>query len=259
MLELTPSQIRAKMDKSFPVRFKQDPKMTYYFNNAQNDEYGFFKDKNDITRKKSFKDVISINGKEVKVKSPLSELKKLIREEIEDLRNSEPLTFEGNPLEFILDKYSSLNDTMVDLLTPSFRDYLTGIFIVAPKPTTFRILLHNNQEFYLIYAPDGYVAKISGKKYDLRNLSEEEYAINSIAQLLELGMPPAAEGPNAEVDNQADLQGGMDTEFTSPETPPGEEVPAETPPETTSPAEETPPENLQESKLPLKIRLILKK
>jgi hypothetical protein len=243
MLELTPSQIRAKIGM-FPVRFKHDPKMTYYLNNASNDDYGFFKDKNGVTKRKSFKDVISINGKEVKVKSSLKELRKLIREEIEDLRNSEPLTFEGNPLEFILQKYSSLNDTMIDLLTPSFRDYLTGIFIVAPKPTTFRILLHNNQEFYLIYAPDGYVAKISGKKYDLRNLSEEEYAINSIAQLLELGMPPAAEGPNSEIDNQANLQG---------------ETPSETPPEETPPTEETSPENLQELKSPLKIRLIRKK
>jgi hypothetical protein len=258
MLELTPSQIRDKV-RGVPVRFKQDPQMTYYFNNAQNDEYGFFKDKNGVTVKKYFKGVISINGKEVKVKSSLKELRKLIREEIEDLKNSEPLTFEGNPLEFILNKYSSLNDTMVDLLTPSFRDYVTGIFIVAPKPTTFRILLHNNQEYYLIYAPDGYVAKIAGKKYDLRNLSEEEYAINSIAQLLELGMPPAAEGPNAEVDNQADLQGDMGSEVSSLETPPEGEAPVETPSAPPAPTEETPPENLQESKFPLKIKLILKK
>jgi len=258
MLELTPSQIRAKIGM-FPVRFRQDPKMTYYLDNAPNDDFGFFKDKNGVTRKKSFKDAISINGKEVIVKSPLKELRRLIREEIEDLKVSEPLTFEGNPLEFILDKYSSLNDTMVDLLTPSFRDYLTGIFIVAPKPTTFRVLLHNTQEFYLIYAPDGYVAKIAGKKYDLRNLSEEEYAINSIAQLLELGIPPSAEGPNSEVDNQADLQGDFNNEIPSLETPPGEGSPTETPPEETSPTEETPPENLAESKLPLRIRLIRKK
>lgn len=244
MLELTPSQIRAKMDKSFPVRFKQDPKMTYYFNNAQNDEYGFFKDKNDITKKKSFKDVISINGKEVKIKSPLSELKQLIREEIEAIKISEPLTFESNPLEFTLQKYPSLNDTMVDLLTPSFRDYVTGIFIVAPKPTTFRILLHNDQEYYLIYAPDGYVAKIAGKKYDLRNLSEEEYAITSIAQLLELGIPPGSEGPNEQAENQADLQNN-----DTGETPPAEETTTETPPE-----EETTPA-LQESIKKFRIKM----
>jgi hypothetical protein len=244
MLELTLSQIRAKMDKSFPVRFKQDPKMTYYFNNAPNDEYGFFKDKNDVTKKKFFKDVISINGKEVKVKSPLSELKQLIREEIEAIKISEPLTFESNPLEFTLQKYPSLNDTMVDLLTPSFRDYITGIFIVAPKPTTFRILLHNDQEYYLIYAPDGYVAKIAGKKYDLRNLSEEEYAITSIAQLLELGVPPGSEGPNEQAENQADLRNN-----DTGETPPAEETTPETPPE-----EETAPA-LQESIKKFRIKM----
>jgi hypothetical protein len=154
------------------------------------------------------------------VKSALKELKQMIREEIEDFKFSEPLTFEGNPLEFILQKYPSLDDTMVDLMTPSFRDYVTGIFIIAPKPTTFRILLHNSQEFHLIYGPQAYVAKIAGKKYNLMNLSEEEFAISSIAQLLELGIPPGSEGPNEEIDNQADLQNA---------TP--EETPAETPPE----------------------------
>ena len=88
---------------------------------------------------------------------------------IEDFKKSEPLTFEGNPLEFILQKYPSLDATMIDLLTPSFRDYVTGIFIIAPKPTTFRILLHNNQEFHLVYSPQSYIAKISGKKYNLIN------------------------------------------------------------------------------------------
>jgi hypothetical protein len=223
MLELTPSQIRAKIGM-FPVRFKQDPKMTYYLNNAPNDDFGFFKDKNGVTRKKSFKDAISINGKEVIVKSPLKELQRMIREEIEDFKNSEPLTFEGNPLEFILQKYDSLDATMVDLLTPSFRDYVIGIFIIAPKPTTFRILLHNNQEFHLIYGPQAYIAKIAGKKYNLMNLSEEEFAITSIAQLLELGMPPGSEGPNEEVNNQADLQNATPEE-TPVEAPPEEETP----------------------------------
>lgn len=246
MSELTASQIKAKMGikaGAFPVRFRQDPKVSYYLDNSPNEEYGFFKDKNGDIKRRFFKDVIVINGKPIQFKSQLKELKKLIREEIEDFRSSEPLTFEGNPLEFILQKYTSLDDTMVDLLTPSFRDYVTGIFILAPKPTTFRILLHNNQEFHLIYAPDGYVAKISGKKYDLRNLSEEEYAINSIAQLLELGTPPGAEGPATETNNQAELQG---------ETPTGETLPAPT--EETPPAEETPP-TLKESFKKFRIKL----
>ena len=223
MLELTIPQIKDKC-KGEPVIFKGD-KTTYYLNNSQNNDYGFFKDSNNGFKKGYFKDIIKINGKPIQVKSPLKELKQMIKEEIEDFKKSEPLTFEGNPLEFILQKYPSLDATMVDLLTPSFRDYVTGIFIIAPKPTTFRILLHNNQDFHLIYGPRAYVAKIAGKKYDLMNLSEEEFAITSIAQLLELGIPPGSEGPTEENKNEADLQN------TTPE-----EAPVETPPE-----EETPP------------------
>lgn len=241
MSELTASQIKAKMGikaGAVPVRFRQDPKMSYYLDNSPNEEYGFFKDKNGDVKRKFFKDVISINGKPITFKSQLKELKQMIKEEIEDFKTSEPLTFEGNPLEFILQKYPSLDATMVDLLTPSFRDYVTGIFIIAPKPTTFRILLHNSQEFHLIYSPQAYVAKISGKKYNLINLSEEEFAITSIAQLLGLGMPPGSEGPNEETNNEADLQN--DTQ---------EETPVETPPE-----EETPPA-LQESFKKFRIKI----
>lgn len=233
MSELTASQIKAKMGikaGAVPVRFRQDPKMSYYLDNSPNEEYGFFKDKNGDIKRRSFKDVIVINGKPITFKSQLKELKQMIKEEIEDFKSSEPLTFEGNPLEFILQKYPSLDATMIDLLTPSFRDYVTGIFIIAPKPTTFRILLHNNQEFHLIYSPQAYIAKIAGKKYNLINLSEEEFAINSIAQLLELGMPPGSEGPTEENKNEADLQNAAP-----------EETPVEAPPE-----EETAPE-LKES------------
>ena len=218
MLELTISQIKDKC-KGEPVIFKGD-KTTYYLNNSQNNEFGFFKNSINGFKKGYFKDIIKINGKDIKVKSALKELKQMIKEEIEDFKSSEPLTFEGNPLEFILQKYPSLDATMIDLLTPSFRDYVTGIFIIAPKPTTFRILLHNSQEFHLIYSPQAYIAKIAGKKYNLINLSEEEFAITSIAQLLELGMPPGSEGPAEENKNEADLQNAAPEE-----TPPEEEIP----------------------------------
>ena len=155
----------------------------------------------------------------------LAILKQLIKEEIEDFKNSQLLTFESDPLEYILQKYPSLDATMTDLMTPYYRDYISGVFVTAPKPTTFRVVLHNGQEFYLIYGPESYTAKISGKKYDLLNLSEEQFAITSIAQLLELGLPPGSTGPNDPEENQADLQ-NKDSEET-----PTEETPEETKPE----------------------------
>lgn len=156
----------------------------------------------------------------------LDKLKKLIKEGIEDFvsqQQIETISFEDNPLEYILQKYPSLDATMTDLMTDKYRDYITGIYVIAPKPTTFRILLHNGQEFYLIYGPQAYIAKISSKKYNLANLNEEQFAIKAIANLLELGMPPGSEGPGEQTDNEP-----KDKEETPPEeTPTKEPAPEE--------------------------------
>ena len=55
--------------------------------------------------------------------SKLSLLKQLIKEELEDFISSkEAITFEDNPLEFIIQKYPSLDASLNDLLTESYRD-----------------------------------------------------------------------------------------------------------------------------------------
>ena len=128
----------------------------------------------------------------------------LLEQEIEDFVQTQAekiVSFEDDPKEYILQKYPSLKETLVDLMTESFDEYITGIYVMAPKPTTFKVLLHNGQHFFLIYARDSYIAKISGKKYYLSDLGAEEYAIKAIADLLTMGMPPGAEGPDQEADN----------------------------------------------------------
>lgn len=147
----------------------------------------------------------------------LNTLKKLIKEGIEDFvsqQQRETISFEDNPLEYILQKYPSLDSALSDLMTNNYRDYITGVYVMAPKPTTFRILLHNGQEFYLIYGPKSYTAKVSGKKYNLININEEQFAINAIASLLELGMPPGSEGPGEQTENET---AGPNEEAPNPE------------------------------------------
>ena len=152
----------------------------------------------------------------------LTRIKQLIKEELEDfISSNNSISFEDNPLEFIIQKYPSLDATIAELLTNEYRDYITGIYVMAPKPTTFRVLLHNGQEFYLIYGPKAYIVKISGKKYNLMNLVEEQFAIKSIAQLLELGMPPGSKGPEESFNNDPGIEGDK----------PIEEEPAEGEPE----------------------------
>jgi len=128
----------------------------------------------------------------------------LLEQEVEDFIQTQAekiVSFEDDPKEYILQKYPSLKGTLEDLMTDSFDEYVTGIYVMAPKPTTFKILLHNGQHFFLIYAKDSYIAKIAGKKYYLLNLGEEEYAIKSISDLLTMGMPPGAKGPDDEAEN----------------------------------------------------------
>ena len=137
----------------------------------------------------------------------------LLEAEVEDFIQTQAekvVKFEDDPMAYILQKYPSLKGTLEDLMTTSFEDYITGIYVMAPKPTTFKILLHNGQHFFLIYAKDSYIAKIAGKKYYLLNIGEEEYAIKSIADLLTMGMPPGAEGPEDQEDNE--ITGGLDTD-----------------------------------------------
>jgi hypothetical protein len=148
------------------------------------------------------------------------------------------ITYESNPLEFMLQKYPTLTETLVKLLTEDFRNYITGVYIMAPKPTIFKIVLHNNRSFYLTYMGKCYEAKVSGKKFWLLKVSELETATIEIANLLMLGTPPTTQGPETEM-------------AATPE-----ETPAETPEET--PAEEEAPEEIAEGKKGLGIKLILK-
>lgn len=86
-----------------------------------------------------------------------------------------------------LTKFPELKSIIVDLLTSDFDSFLSSIDWVAPKPTTFRINLKNDQEFYLIYNGVSWVAQVEGKKYYLLNLPEEQRAILSISRILRYG------------------------------------------------------------------------
>jgi hypothetical protein len=120
----------------------------------------------------------------------------------------------------VLAKFPTLKDTIIKLLTDQYDLFLKDIEWVAPRPTTFRIVLANDQVFYLIFTDRTWIGKVEGKKYYLLNISEEQNCVESIARILSYGA-------KAEVKK----------EEIAPEAP--AEIPAETPAET--PVEETPP------------------
>jgi hypothetical protein len=119
-----------------------------------------------------------------------------------------------------LTKFPELKTVLIDLLTSDFDNFLSSIDWVSPRPTTFRINLKNDQEFYLIYGKRSWIAQVEGKKYYLLNLPEEQRAAEAISRILRYGIKQ---------------EPGSDDEFM--------ESPDETPtsePETPSEPEETP-------------------
>jgi len=100
----------------------------------------------------------------------------------------------------VLVKFPTLKDTIIKILTDQYELFLKDIEWVAPRPTTFRIILGNDQVFYMIYTDRTWISKVEGKKYYLLNLSEEQNCIEAIARILSYGAKaePAKEEAPAE-------------------------------------------------------------
>jgi len=92
-----------------------------------------------------------------------------------------------------LTKFPELKDIIVNLLTHEFDSFLERIDWVSPKPSTFRIVLLNGESFLLTYGTRSWIATVSGKKYYLLNLDEEEYATQAISRILQYGPSSGAE------------------------------------------------------------------
>ena len=147
-------------------------------------------------------------------------IRKLILNEVERME-PKVKSFEDDPINFILQKYPTLKATLEMLMTPAFKDYITGIYITAPKPTTFKIVLHNGQYFLLTFLGKAYEATVGGKKFYLQTIGERERCINAIARLLQTGNPIETKGPEGE-EKTSEPEEAVEEETTEEETPPAE-------------------------------------
>ncbi len=146
-------------------------------------------------------------------------LKEYIGKEIKNIISEEE-TIEITPF-IILQKFPSVEKVIRDLMGKTYANYVQEVFVVAPKPTTFRVNLKNGQYFYLEYngkdksGAKFFVAKIEGKKYNLADIYNEQAAVRGIQRLLMLGKTEETPSPAG-----------------SNEKPKPEKVPSETPAET---------------------------
>jgi len=118
----------------------------------------------------------------------------------------------------VLGKFPNLKRVIVDLFTEQYELFIEDIQWVAPKPTTFRIILANGESFFLHYTPRSWVATVEGKKYYLASLGEEQQAVQTLARILSYGQ-------KAETDSETSTE--VSAEEPAAEEPAVEEVPAE--------------------------------
>jgi hypothetical protein len=140
-----------------------------------------------------------------------------------DKSNNVSLNSEKFP---ILLKFPPLKDTIEVLLTPDYKPLVTDIQWVAPKPLTFRVILANDEIFYLIYSPKSWIAQIEGKKYYLLNIGEEEAACDSLSRMLYYGGKEAEPEDGGAIEIPGEETAAPAAE-EKPEETPKEEAPAE--------------------------------
>ena len=95
-------------------------------------------------------------------------VKDIIQNKSQESTPEEKLPLKTQISEFdLLVKFPELITVLAELMTNDFELFLKDIFWVAPKPTTFKIMLINGQHFFLIYSERSWIAQIEGKKYYL--------------------------------------------------------------------------------------------
>lgn len=119
------------------------------------------------------------------------ELENYIRNRVRQMvGKTDSVAYQGDPespMNMMLANFPQLRQALEKLMTIQFRVFVDDIQWVAPKPTTFKVILPNQQMFNLIWNTEDFIAKISGMKYDLLVLQERERAIKALSELLQYG------------------------------------------------------------------------
>tara|TARA_B100000900_G_scaffold359455_1_gene330938 strand:+ start:1325 stop:1843 length:519 start_codon:yes stop_codon:yes gene_type:complete len=120
----------------------------------------------------------------------------------------------------VINKFPPLKAVMDDLFDFQYEPFVKDIQWVAPRPTTFRVMLVNGADFYLIYQGESagkgiFIAQVAGKKYFLESLPEEQQASEAIARLLRYNYAVVPKGEDIEDDG---LAGALEDTEDTPET-----------------------------------------
>ena len=131
----------------------------------------------------------------------MEKLRKYIRKEIQSLHEQKSYPV---PLELI--------DVLKDELEMRpLKRYINNIKAVNSIPPSYKIFLHNGQDFDIIYLGDqlnNFKVRISDKEYDLLVLDDKNLAIGALNRLLTSPLPPNFGGEEEPLDTGTGDTGG---------------------------------------------------
>jgi hypothetical protein len=177
--------------------------------------------------KKKYKNHFVAPVNETKMKR--SQLRDIIVEAyVEVLRETPEVPALRTSTQEILGKFPTVKKALVKLMTSEFDEFVEDVKWVAPKPSTFTVVLKNGQTFNLKWMGKDFDANIEGKNYYLGTVSSYQQALDAANRILVNGPISKGEEPGAETFGAetpgAAVGGGV--EAGAPEAG-GEEAPAD--------------------------------
>lgn len=107
----------------------------------------------------------------------------------------------------MLAKFPTLKKTVKSLLSKDYEEFVKQVEWIAPKPSTFRVVLKSGQDFILKWTGKDFEAQILGKKYFLGLDPEYQQALDKIVTMLKDG-PIDTQGGEGEGEPADDMFGG---------------------------------------------------
>jgi hypothetical protein len=171
-----------------------------------------------------------------------SELRDIILEAyVEVLRETPTPPALKTSTQLILGKFPTLQKTLVKMMTNEFDEFLEDVKWVAPRPTTFTVVLKNGQTFNLKWMGKDFNANIQGKDYYLGSTATFQQGIDALNRILVNGPIAKEEEPGQEsfgAEPTPEPVGGSEAPADFGAEAPAGETPTEEP--AGGPEEETP-------------------
>lgn len=117
----------------------------------------------------------------------------------------------------MIQKFPTLKAALIKLQTKDFKEFVTSIDWISPRPTAFKVNLSNGQDYILKWLGEGFEAQILGKRYYINKISEYQQALDKLSILYKEGPMGSPEEPAEPVDTDSGSSGGGGGDF------PGEE------------------------------------